>query len=118
MSEITRPSIAEEVHVSADALKKAEEFIELEEGALNKLRGALGTFVTAVAVIMSIFHLYAAYGIMPTHVLRGIHVAFVLFLCFLLYPVTKRFRNRVRWWDWLAALLALVAIGYMLTGGD
>ena len=118
MSEITRPSIAEEVHVSADALKKAEEFIELEEGALNKLRGALGTFVTAVAVIMSIFHLYAAYGIMPTHVLRGIHVAFVLFLCFLLYPVTKRFRNRVRWWDWLAALLALVAIGYMLAGGD
>src|SRR5437660_3247206 len=119
MSEITRPSIEEEVHVSADALKKAEQYVEQEEGgALNKLRGALGTFVTAVAVIMSTFHLYAAYGIMPTHVLRGIHVAFVLFLCFLLYPVTKRFRNRVRWWDWLAALLALVAIGYMLAGGD
>src|SRR5438874_2161517 len=28
MSEITRPSIAEEVHVSADALKKGDEFIE------------------------------------------------------------------------------------------
>src|SRR2546422_2139587 len=119
MSEITRPSIEEEVHVSADALKKAEKYVEQEEGgALNKLRGALGTFVTAVAVIMSVFHLYAAYGIMPTHVLRGIHVAFVLFLCFLLYPVAKRFRNRVRWWDWLAAVLALVTIGYMLAGGD
>src|SRR3989449_3617214 len=119
MSEITRPSIEEEVHVSADALKKAEKYVEQEEGgALNKLRGALGTFVTAVAVIMSVFHLYAAYGIMPTHVLRGIHVAFVLFLCFLLYPVAKRFRNRVRWWDWLAAVSALVTIGYMLAGGD
>src|SRR6266550_150900 len=119
MSEITRPSIEEEVHVSADALKKAEKYVEQEEGgALNKLRGALATFVTAVAVIMSIFHLYAAYGIMPTHVLRGIHVAFVLFLCFLLYPVAKRFRNRVRWWDWLAALMALATIGYMLAGGD
>ncbi len=67
---------------------------------------------------MSLFHLYAAYGIMPTHVLRGIHVAFVLFLCFLLYPVAKRFRDRVHWWDWLAALASLVTIGYMLAGGD
>jgi TRAP transporter 4TM/12TM fusion protein len=62
--------------------------------------------------------MYAAYGIMPTHVLRGIHVAFVLFLCFLLYPAAKRFRHRVRWWDWLAALASLVIIGYMLAGGD
>ena len=104
--------------VPAEALQKAEEYIEQEEGSLNRLGGALGTFVTAVAVVMSLFHLYAAYGIMPTHVLRGIHVAFVLFLCFLLYPVSKRFRDRVRWWDWLAALASLVAIGYMLAGGD
>jgi TRAP transporter 4TM/12TM fusion protein len=104
--------------VSAEARQKAEEFVEKEEGPLNKLGGKLGTFVTAVAVIMSLFHLYAAYGIMPTHVLRGIHVAFVLFLCFLLYPVAARFRHRVRWWDWLASLAALVVIGYMLAGGD
>ena len=104
--------------VSAEALQKAEEFVEQEEGPLNKLGGKLGAFVTAVAVIMSLFHLYAAYGIMPTHVLRAIHVAFVLFLCFLLYPVARRFRHRVRWWDWLASLAALVVIGYMLAGGD
>ena len=115
---IPAPHATSTIRVSDDALKKAEEYVEQEEGALNKLRGALGTFVAAVAVIMSVFHLYAAYGIMPTHVLRGIHVAFVLFLCFLLYPVTKRFRNRVRWWDWVAALISLVTIGYMLAGGD
>src|SRR5205823_10452704 len=118
MADISAPSSEQEIRVSADALKKAEEYVEQEEGAHNKLRGALGTFVTAIAVIMSIFHLYAAYGIMPTHVLRGIHVAFVLFLCFVLYPVTKRFRNRVRGWDWVAAILSLVTIGYMLAGGD
>jgi hypothetical protein len=51
-------------------------------------------------------------------VLRGVHVAFVLFLVFLLYPVVVHFRHRVQWWDWLAALASLVVIGYMLAGGD
>src|SRR5512134_3730507 len=104
--------------VSADALQKAEQYIEQEEGAVNRLRGALGAFVTGLAVIMSLFHLYAAYGIVPTHVLRGVHVAFVLFLCFLLYPAAKRFRHRVRAWDWLAAFASLIIVGHMLFGGD
>jgi len=61
----------EEVVVSGEALKKAEEYIEIEEGVVNKLPGVLGSFITALAVIMSLFHLYAAYGIMPTHILRA-----------------------------------------------
>ena len=52
---------------------------------------------------MSVFHLYTAYAIVPTQALRPIHVAFVLFLCFLIFPVARRFRHRVMWWDWLAA---------------
>ena len=59
MSEIARP----EPVVDAEALKKAEEYIEEEEGASNKLRGWLGAFVTAAAVVMSVFHLYTAYAI-------------------------------------------------------
>ena len=98
--------------------QKAEQYIEEEEGAVNRLPGFLGTMVTVLAVIMSLFHLYAAYGIMPTHVLRGIHVAFVLFLCFLLFPVAKKYRHRVCWWDWIAAIVSLVIVGNMLFGGD
>jgi TRAP transporter 4TM/12TM fusion protein len=104
--------------VSAEALQKAEQYIEEEEGAINRLPGRLGTLATVLAVVMSLFHLYAAYGIMPTHVLRGIHVAFILFLCFLLFPVAKKFRHRVCWWDWLAAVVSLVIVGNMLFGGD
>ena len=52
--------------VSDEALKKAESFIEEEEGAANHLAGALGLFVTLAAVLMSVFHLYAAYSIVPT----------------------------------------------------
>jgi TRAP transporter 4TM/12TM fusion protein len=111
-------SPADAVIVSAEALKKAEQYIEEEEGVKNHLPGLLGKLTTALAVVMSLFHLYAAYGIMPTHILRGIHVAFILFLCFLLFPVAKQFRHRVRWWDWLAAFASLVVVGNMLFGGD
>ena len=67
---------------------------------------------------MTLFHLYAAYAIVPTQELRYIHVAFTLVLSFLLFPLAMRFRNRVRWWDIVPGMLAVAAIGYALWGGD
>ncbi len=104
--------------VSDEALHKAEEFVEAEEGAANKLKGWLGVFVAVVAFVMSAFHLYAAYEIVPTQTLRPVHVAFVLFLCFLLFPVAGRFRHRVMWWDWIAAALSIAIVVYLIQGGD
>jgi TRAP transporter 4TM/12TM fusion protein len=104
--------------VSDEALKKAEAYIEEEEGAANKLRGPLGWFVLFLAVVMSLFHLYTAYGIVATQTLRPIHVAFVLSLSFLLFPVARRFRHRIMWWDWIFALLSVAVTAYLLAGGD
>jgi TRAP transporter 4TM/12TM fusion protein len=104
--------------IDAAALQKAEEYIEQEEGAANKLKGGLAVFITLVAVLMSAFHLYTAYAIVPTQTLRPVHVAFVLFLCFLVFPVAPRFRHRVMWWDWIAALLAIAVAVYLVLGGD
>ena len=104
--------------VSAEQLKKAEEYIEAEEGASNRLSGAMGIFVTFVAVAMSLFHLYAAYDVVPTQTLRPVHVGFMLFLSFLLFPAAARFRDRARWWDWAAALISVGIVAYMLLGGD
>src|SRR3989454_649725 len=56
MSEIAKPA-ADQPAIDAEALRKAEQFIEAEEGASNKLRGALGIFVSATAVVMSLIHL-------------------------------------------------------------
>src|SRR3546814_7214006 len=67
---------------------------------------------------MSLFHMYAAYAIVPTQTLRPIHVGFVLFLSFLLFPLAKRFRHRIMWWDWLAALLSIAIVVYLIVGGD
>src|SRR5216683_1988546 len=117
MSQIARQA-ADEPAIDAEALKKAEEYIEAEEGASNKLRGWLGVFVTVVAVVMSVFHLYSAYAIVPTQVLRPVHVGFVLFLSYLLFPASKRYRHRIMWWDWAAAFGAVAVIAYILQGGD
>src|SRR4029079_7378082 len=104
--------------VSEEQLKKAEAFIEEEEGAANRLSGWAGTIVTTIAVVMTLFHLYAAYDIVPTQQLRYIHVGFVMMLCYLLFPMAKRFRNKIRWWDVLIGLAAVGILVYALQGGD
>ncbi len=104
--------------VGAEALRKAEEYIEEEEGATNRLRGALGAFVTALAVVMSVFHLYTAYAIVPAQVLRPVHVAFVLVLSYLLFPAARRYRHGIMWWDWIAAVAVIASIAYMIYGSD
>src|SRR6201990_153089 len=114
----TLPGNDEVGAVSDEALQKAESFVEAEEGATNRLMGWAGRISTTIAVVMSLFHLYAAYAIVPTQELRYTHVAFTLVLSFLLFPLAARFRNHVRWWDVVPAILAVATIAYALYGGD
>src|SRR5215203_1794892 len=114
----TTPPNDEVVAVSDEALQKAESFVEAEEGAANRLMGWAGKISTTIAVVMSLFHLYAAYAIVPTQELRYTHVAFTLILSFLLFPLATRFRNRVRWWDVVPGIFAVATIVYALWGGD
>jgi TRAP transporter 4TM/12TM fusion protein len=107
-----------EVVISEEALKEAEKYIEEEEGPSRRLEGKMDLFITAVAVVMSLFHLYAAVGVFTTQVLRGIHVMFILFLSFLVFPAFKRVKNRILWYDYLLALLGIAAILYMLIDFD
>ena len=104
--------------ISEDALKRAEELIEQEEGVQNRFTGWLAVFITATAVLMSLFHLYAAYEIVRTEVLRAVHVAFVLFLSFLIFPVARRYRHRSMWWDWVLAFLGVATAVYVMVSGD
>src|SRR3954465_8749617 len=114
VARIAEPDVA----ISEEALKRAEEVIEQEEGVQNKFTGAVAVFITLVAIAMSLFHLYASYEIVRTEVLRATHVAFVLFLTFLIFPVARRFRHRVMPWDWLLALLGVAVCGYLIWQGD
>ncbi len=104
--------------VSVEALARAEEMIEREEGVQNKLAGWIAAFVSAVAIAMSVFHLYTAYAIVRPEHLRSIHVALVLFLTFLIFPVARRYRHRIMWWDWTLAVLGIATSVYLIAGGD
>jgi TRAP transporter 4TM/12TM fusion protein len=127
MPDETRSAAAEPQAISADALRKAEEFIEADEGALNRLSGFAGNAVASIAVATSLFHLYAAvagawpfndFPIIPTQPLRYAHVAFVLILSFLLFPMSMRFRNRIRWWDVVLGFAGAAILLYAIQGGE
>jgi TRAP transporter 4TM/12TM fusion protein len=110
--------IAQAGELDKETQRKIEEYIEQEEGAANRLSGWAGHLITALAVIMTLFHLYAAYDIVPTQQLRPIHVGFVMLLVFLLFPVALRFRDRIRWWDVITALIGIGTMVYLVMGGD
>ncbi|HEX2200103.1 MAG TPA: TRAP transporter fused permease subunit [Burkholderiales bacterium] len=104
--------------ISEDALKRAEEVVEQEEGVHNRLAGWMAALVGSVAVAMSLFHLYTAYAIVRPEHLRATHVAFVLLLTFFVFPLARRFRHRVMWWDWLLAAAGVGTAVYLIMGGD
>jgi TRAP transporter 4TM/12TM fusion protein len=113
--------------VSDEQLRKAEAYVEADEGAINRLVGWAGRLVTSIAVAMSLFHLYAAiagawpftdFPIIATQPLRYAHVAFVLMLSFLLFPMSARFRNRIRWWDIAAGIAGAAILVYAIQGGE
>src|SRR4029450_9038787 len=78
----------------------------------------LAAFVGLVAVVMSLFHLYTAYAIVRPEHLRAIHVAFVLFLTFLIFPGGRGIRPRVMAWDWVLAVTGVAVAAYLIAGGD
>ena len=113
--------------VSEEQLKAAEKYIEEDEGATNRLTGWRGLFITWFAIGVSVFHLYAAVAgawpfewapVVPTYLLRPIHVGMVLFLAFLLFPMLPRLRHRLLLIDVVLALMSVAVIGYIIAQGD
>ena len=102
----------------AELQKKLTELLEEEEGTQSQFKGLVSVFITLALVAMSLVHLYAAYGIVPASTLRPLHVAMVLALVFLIFPISRRFRDRLMWWDILVAGFSLFSIYYLWAGGE
>jgi TRAP transporter 4TM/12TM fusion protein len=116
------PPLLTDVELDAATQAKITELIEEDEGATNKMGGAVGQFLIWAAILSSVFHLYCAasgsppFGwapIVPTYILRPVHVAIVMALVFLMFPMARSMRHRITWFDWLAALLSLAVVAYI-----
>ena len=69
--------------------------------------------ITAIAVLMSVFHLYVAFvGPPDAYVMRGWHLAFALVLGFLVMPGRHGTAERVGWLDLLLVSAAIAAALY------
>ncbi len=86
------------------------------ESVYRRLTGFWKWVISLGAVAFSAFQLYtAAFGVYPAQIQRSVHMAFMLFLVFLLYPVSKKSsRTELHWADVVLALLGVAVGAYIV----
>jgi len=84
-------------------------------GKKRSFSGSLKAMITVLTVGLALFQLYTAFfGLFPSMQQRSVHMAFVLPLIFLLYPMTKNSpKDRPGAIDWVLALLAAACTIYI-----
>jgi TRAP transporter 4TM/12TM fusion protein len=98
--------------------EEVDNLVEQFEASTRKLKGPINQGATLVAVVMSLFALYAAVETVSALSVRSLHLLFALVLTFLLYPASRRFKEKVNWWDWALAAAAIVTVGYVAWFAD
>jgi TRAP transporter 4TM/12TM fusion protein len=92
--------------------------VEQFETSTRRLKGRVNQGATLVAVVMSLFALYAAVETISALSVRSLHLLFALVLTFVLYPAGRRFKGKVNGWDWMLAAAAIVSVGYVAWFAD
>ncbi len=82
---------------------------------MKKLIKIINRLVTIIAILMSIYHLYAAaFGAPEAMMHRSIHLLFTLLLIFLVGVVSKPSQDRKRWFlDGFLLFLTLASLGHI-----
>ncbi len=88
---------------------------KISSGKRRSFTGGLKIFITVVTVALALFQLYTAFfGVLPAMQQRSLHLAFVLPLIFLLYPMWKTSpRARPSLFDWTFAAVAAICTVYV-----
>ena len=95
--------------VSGNQEKKAS------SGKKRSFSGNLKLLVTVLTVALALFQLYTAFfGVLPAMQQRSLHLAFVLPLIFLIYPMWKKSpKDRPSLFDWVFAAAAAACTVYV-----
>ncbi|WP_323720477.1 TRAP transporter permease [Acetomicrobium sp.] len=109
-------------------IKPQDQVIDLDEimrqydaeARYRVLKGWQNMLIFAVAAAMSLFHLYTAgFGQLLAMKQRAVHLAFVLFLTYLLYPATKKSSiDKIPWYDFVLAVIAAYTSLYLVIHFD
>ncbi len=107
-------AVASEGALSAQQAEEVLQKFDKESAFRNQLNKRL-TFITGAALILfSLYQLYTSVVTIPTQLHRAYHLAFVLFLVYLLFPAKKSLpRDRIPWYDWALAFFSLAVVLYI-----
>ncbi len=95
------------------------------EMRFRPIRSSAALLVTSLLIILSCFHFYTSgFGLLRETTHRGVHLAFVLGLIFLVFPLRKALLEHppkpgmaapggVPWYDWLFAIAIAISVLYI-----
>lgn len=110
----TKNHLVEE-EISEDKKQQILEKFDAESKVRKFVNKKTIIFVSILAILYSLFHLYITFNPMPTLQQRAIHVAAGIALIFIIYPTTKKQnRSKVAWYDWILFIAALSSAGYLI----
>ena len=108
-----------------EAPKDLEKALDEVDYTGRKLRPGLAVLIGAIAALWSLFQLWIAsplpfifdFGIIVDVPVRGIHLAFGLLLCFLMFPAARRLAtDTIPFYDVILALLGAACALYLFLG--
>ena len=120
----TSPQKADQAAIDQDAVKALNETYD-PEIRFRPLTAVATVVVSALLVTLSVFHYYTAgFGLLRESTHRGVHLAFVLSLIFLVFGFTKRSYTKTpksTWltpggipiYDWFISILLAVTVLYI-----
>ena len=100
---------------SRESDKGIREEVEEVKSVARTIPGKWQTTTYAIAVIMSLFHIWVnTFGVMPGIYRNAVHLGFVLILVFFLYPISKSHPQRFITLDVILAFLSAIVALYIL----